>query len=580
MRNINFRRSVSVKLRRHFGLHCRAAARSACVRIVATTKRLGPVLACIAAAGCASVSGAPVHVANNAALKNLPSTARAAVREAYYTAGDAPAQPYIASDKPCSLNSGRGDGGREVRSGDGKCWLIRPQNAYDIRQWGLSSRQNSEVNGAALQNILSDRGSHEFFIPEGVFNLPCRSHYRAASSISLRGAGAGRSVLRLERACPQLDHPIMEWTSKSGVRISGWTLDLNDSRFTSLQSVLLFQAYAGDSTGLQIDHVAVINSNTLSLLIGVAAAGGFTYSKVVIDNNYLRMSPGQSQNQCIALSTVNGLGYIPDAKITNNSCIGSGIQADGAGTLIAGNDVSGYAFGTGIFTAFTSGSKVIGAQWFKGVATLTFSVAANPFVVGKAIHVQGSDPSGFNGTFTVLRATRASVSYSLPTDPGRYRSGGTIAPKLSNYNCVIKDNFLHDTESSIDVNRTAPGGLENNCVDSVITGNRAVNLGGAGFYNFASGARYINNEAVNVGFVGRGSAGGEADSAAFVAFDNGSGLSWYTSSGLYFERNRSSDNTGRMRFGYYEEPYHKFTTRFRDNHFSGSRGAMIVRASP
>jgi hypothetical protein len=248
------------------------------------------------AAGCAQASKAAVHVPNTIALRALPSTAGQAVRDSFKIAGDAPPQLYLASDNACKLNAGQGDGGSEVRSADGKCWLIEQQISYDIRQWGLSPANSAAMNGAALEKIFADAGSRHFTIPAGVFTIACRSRLRAASSISLLGAGAGRSVLRLERQCPALDRAIMEWTSKSNVRISGWTLDLNDSRFAKVNNVMQFQAYAGNAHGLQIDHFEIVNGNTLSLLIGVAAAGGFTYSDVVIDHNRLQMRPGRSQN--------------------------------------------------------------------------------------------------------------------------------------------------------------------------------------------------------------------------------------------------------------------------------------------
>lgn len=499
------------------------------------------------------------------------------MRDAFEFAGDAPPQLYVASGNPCRLNSGQGDGGFEVRSADGRCWLIERQESYDVRQWGMSPAKSAAANSAALENIFADRGSRQFTIPVGVFKIACRSRLRAASSVSLLGSGTRKSVLRLERACAALDHPIMEWTSKSNVRISGWTLDLNDSRFAKVVNVMQFQAYAGNAHGLQVDHFEIINGNTLSLLIGVAAAGGFTYSGVVIDNNRLQMRPGRSQNQCIALSTVNGLGYIPEARITNNVCIGSAIQADGVGTVIAGNDVSGYSFGQGIFTAYVTARKIVAGRWSQNIATLTLAGRENAYATGQTVLVQGVTPDAYNGSFAVLRATPDSVSYLLPRNPGPFRAGGLIAPTISNRNCVIRDNVLHDTVQSIDVNRATPGGLENNCLDSVVSGNRAVNLGGPGFLNFASRSRYIGNQTVNVGFSGKNSAVGDADSAAFVAFDNGSGLSWYTSSDLYFERNTSTDNSGRTRFGYYEEPYHNFSTRFRDNRFTGSVAPLIVR---
>jgi hypothetical protein len=52
------------------------------------------------------------------------------------------------------------------------------------------------------------------------------------------------------------------------------------------------------------------------------------------------------------MTTNDGAGYIPDAIIERNTCVGSGIQTDGARTRITDNDVSGFQFGSGIFTAY------------------------------------------------------------------------------------------------------------------------------------------------------------------------------------------------------------------------------------
>jgi hypothetical protein len=336
--------------------------------------------------------------------------------------------------------------------------------------------------------------------------LSCSGTFVASGPLSLIGAGADRTILRFDHPC-ELTGAVMSWISKSGIRVSGFTLDLNGSSSQTRQDILEFQAYRGDARGLRVDHLAIVNGHTLSLQIAVAAAGGFSYSGVVIDGNRLQMTPGRTQNQCIALSTVDGAGMIPAARITANICRGSGIQADGEGTLVAGNDISGYEFGTGIFTAFTTHSR--------------------------------SQPNSRN--------------------------------------CIIRDNVMHDTQQSLDVNRTPPGGLENNCVNSRVENNQAINLGGAGFFNFANGARYIGNRASGVGHVGGESAGGDADAAAFVAFDNGSALAWYHSLGVVFERNISTTRGGRPRFGYFEEPFHQFSAILDGNDFHGSERSSVIR---
>ena len=69
-------------------------------------------------------------------------------------------------------------------------------------------------------------------------------------------------------------------------------------------------------------------------------------------------------------------------------------------------------------------STVTNATWSSGTATIT---AANGFTSGQTVYVSGVNPSGYNGTFTVLASGLSSsqFEYSLGTNPGTYSSGGT-----------------------------------------------------------------------------------------------------------------------------------------------------------
>ena len=447
----------------------------------------------------------------------------------------------------------------------------------DASLWGMSPKATSAENGNGLRKIFASSIPVTVVMPPGTYSLPCASDFVAASSVSLIGAGADRTVLRLDSHCG-LDHPLMSWISRSNVRLSGFTLDLNNSRFIGRQDVLQFDAFKGNASGLRIDHIAILRGSSPSLQIAVAASGGAIYSNVAIDHNHLQMVPSTAQNQCIALSTVNGLGAIPSAQISNNICRGSGIQADGEGTLISANDVSDYEFGTGIFTAFVSPIRVTNASWSAGIATLHYAHLPNSFRVGEVIHVWGTNSAGSSGTFKVKLTSPTSVSYVAARVPDP-RAVVFVAPEPSSRNCIIRDNAMHDTRQALDVNRTAPGGLENNCVNSRVTNNNAENLGGAGYVNFASGSTYLGNRASNVGFLQSGSAGGEGDASAFMVSDNGSGMPWYSSRNLTFEKNSSSLREGRPRYGYFEEAAHVFKVTFRGNEFHGTERAIIERGA-
>lgn len=453
------------------------------------------------------------------------------------------------------------------------------QSQVDVRSLGMSTTNRPAENAKALMRIFADRGGRRFFIPKGVYQIACGTYFVAQSAISIVGEGAGKSVLKLAGPC-QINNSLMSWTSKSDVTLSDWTLDLANSRYVGRQEVLFFAAYAGNAANLTIRRLSIINGNTNSLQIAVAASGGFQYSGVVVEGNELQMTPGRSQNQCIALTTVNGTGAIPSARVFGNRCVGSGIQADGDRTIVSANDIRGYQFGSGIFLAFHSPLKVRGAKWEGGLATVIHDRASNAFVRGQRINIIGASPSGYNGRFILTAVNPTTLTFALPVSPGAYQHGGLAAADPS-VGCLIKNNLMQDTPQTLDINRSAPGGIENNCVDSLVSDNISRNLGGPGYINFASGARYVGNSAINVGYLGSGSALAEGDGAAFVVFDNGFGLPWYASSALKFEGNTSYDGgSGRTKFGYYEEPYHHFDVSIGPNDFHGARQNVVIRKRP
>ncbi|AYG68901.1 MULTISPECIES: hypothetical protein [unclassified Rhizobium] len=98
---------------------------------------------------------------NTAALSAMTVTGGppAVMRLGYAAAGDAPPLVYVASSSPCSMNSGSGDGGAQVPSADGKCWIaIFPAEGADVREWGAkadgSTLATSVFNAAfAVGNI-------------------------------------------------------------------------------------------------------------------------------------------------------------------------------------------------------------------------------------------------------------------------------------------------------------------------------------------------------------------------------------------------------------------------------------------
>ena len=143
--------------------------------------------------------------------------------------------------------------------------------------------------------------------------------------------------------------------------------------------------------------------------------------------------------------------------------------------------------------------------------------------------------------------------------------------------CLFAGNKLHDAEAGVDINHTATGGLENNCIGSHVNQNAAWNLGGAGFYDFAESVVYDGNTAFAVGKNGSSGAGGSLDTAGFAVSENGSGNPAYSAQHLMFINNRAYDGgSGHMSYGYAEEPYHSFSSVLKCNDYKGRIGRVRI----
>jgi hypothetical protein len=157
----------------------------------------------IIAAPTFNITGGAV-AGNNAALEVLASTSTNAVtRLGVTTPGDAPALVFITSNAACSLNSGAGDGGSQVPTSDGKCWLASfPPTGADASEFdavgdGTYTGSTGTDNSVALQNWLNYG-----IIVGNKLTLQCKTYmFRtplavAAIPISLHGGGSGCGGLR------------------------------------------------------------------------------------------------------------------------------------------------------------------------------------------------------------------------------------------------------------------------------------------------------------------------------------------------------------------------------------------------
>lgn len=144
-----------------------------------------------------AVSGMP-SVDSTAALALLPSTyAPAVVRLDTVAGAGAPPQLYRATGSPCALGGGTGDGGLQVASADGFCWVaLLPAAGADIRMWSQIGTADDTATGA-----LADTAMRSESWPSGVakvLHLP-RGTVRLKNlnllCASLIGVGEGGSIV-------------------------------------------------------------------------------------------------------------------------------------------------------------------------------------------------------------------------------------------------------------------------------------------------------------------------------------------------------------------------------------------------
>ena len=207
-------------------------------------------------------------------------------------------------------------------------------------------------NSSVFTMIFGDANGDTMFFPPGVYRLSCGHAYSASSSISLVGAGQGQSIIRFDTGCNLPYGGTFLWTNKSRVQLQNLTIDLNspDTPSGGPLGIPVYIYATSAILGPVIDNIGIINrlSPTWELAI-IAQSGGLITNPIVTNSYFSLMTAANIQNQCIALYASQATGTIVDNMISNNVCVNIGIQIDGNNGIVSNNDVSGYAYGTGIF---------------------------------------------------------------------------------------------------------------------------------------------------------------------------------------------------------------------------------------
>ena len=391
------------------------------------------------------------QIATKAALAATASTAYTAVNViGYYAAGDAPPAQYLSTASACSLNSGAGDGGGQIPSSDGKCWVINlgPAIEADPRRWGAKCDQTTDDNAAytSAMAYLNSLGGGILRQPPKACLVAVSANLTIPSNVTIYGNEAayfGNYGVNNATAPYTLLHSssynvnFSNQTGIIGVRIVRQGIS---NPATLRQALTEIGNFAGTGLNLsnandvQLDHVLVngfataINTGSYVARLNANWIGGDDTSGLVL-------------NYCTDTCTVEQQNWHP--------FITSGISQPTQ---------------TSTISALSSGPA--------GVIEVTLSATpTTPFVTGDTAIIYGNvGVPGANGRFTVTaidntHITLNGTSYSgsattlgsayltsyIRTGPALTLSGANVGGELiTNFN-----DFGHDTSLLIGANHGA-----------------------------------------------------------------------------------------------------------------------------
>lgn len=172
-----------------------------------------------------------ITVNNLAALEALSTaTTKAVIRLGYITPGDSAPLIFNAQNPSgaCTLNGGAGDGGTQVPSSDGNCWLGDFSNKiFDVRQFGASGNGTGPDTNAIRnsQSACQIAGGDVYFPPSGaayVFDF-----LNVGNGCRIKGNGASNFQGFSVTVAQWTDHA--SWLKPTSTTNCGITLNGNGS---------------------------------------------------------------------------------------------------------------------------------------------------------------------------------------------------------------------------------------------------------------------------------------------------------------------------------------------------------------
>ncbi|WP_175952883.1 hypothetical protein [Burkholderia sp. BCC0405] len=397
------------------------------------------------------------HVANLAALQGM-STANSSTyyRDGYTSTGDGGGTTYVSSGSACSLNSGNGDNGSQVKSADGKCWLavLSPFGA-DIRIWGAVANGSTDAGPAvnacfAVTSICLIPPSTSGFLIGTAIAIPAgdsligtvSSGENTSSTFTYPGFSWLTCSASLSGACVTWG---TQGTLKSGV-VKNITIARAAGTPTSGQKGLV---WAG-GYNVRMENVAIANFDTcVEFQRGISGQGVNNYLQSCA-THYWVFNTWPEFSQVGGRSGANGSGNYNTA--TDNVYFTSTISPGGGGTGPNSIDFVNYKF--------ENDNTTCAFRWGQYTYAPGAEIAYNFVNVYKEPLPSGSSVFCSDGTVSLIQGLRMENSYiSQDTGPSDLFSGLNAATQLANWNFI--HNYFATGAATLAPTGTGTTGLNN-----------------------------------------------------------------------------------------------------------------------
>lgn len=270
-------------------------------------------------------------------------------------------------------------------------------------------------SGTVLLNTMIPRHLYQAGCPWQLYDANCkltRSDFEVSGAVI---AGSSKSRIYL----PTIVIPVT--APQGGANApTGW-LDLGAIAFSSGQNASQRRSIKSFISAAQADYeTAVMNAQPLAFYKLNDAFGSGT----AVDssgNGY-----DATVNGGVTLGVAGGLvGDAATAATFNGSSGYLSIPVpDPTGTALYGG---AFTFEAMVKPAGHAVSTISNAVYSGGIVTVTTS-SGHGLSPGEIVVITGATPSGYNGTFVVISSpTGTTFTYALPSDPGAYSAGGSIA---------------------------------------------------------------------------------------------------------------------------------------------------------